>query len=90
MLPEREIMHCGTDGLQTGCWGTGFELLVPPDRWRRHIIRVTPSERGRARRPAGKTVGTDTYVALADLSGAPDALERYFAAHEFRILPAAR
>lgn len=32
----------------------------------------------------------DTYVALGDPSGAPDALERYCADHEFRVFSAAR
>jgi hypothetical protein len=32
----------------------------------------------------------DTYVALADASGAPEALERYFSDQEIRMLSASR
>jgi hypothetical protein len=32
----------------------------------------------------------DTYVALADPPGAPDALERYFSDHEIRTLSASQ
>jgi hypothetical protein len=53
--------------------GTGFEPSVPPDRSGGRSIRLTPTERGRARRPRGKTVGTDRgrdgrrYAAIRDI-----------------------
>ena len=74
----------GSASAQLADWCTCHDVPLHVFDWRRE------QEAAGLARDALYLLRPDTYVALADLSGAPDALERYFAAHEIRILPAAR
>jgi hypothetical protein len=69
----------GNASAELAAWCAGHDVPL-------HVFDWKPEyDAARLARNALYLIRPDTYVALADASGAPDALNRYFAAHEIKL-----